>query len=128
MEMKKILLFLFSFCFFLQVSGQKIYNEQGKFYEFGIVQYMYDGSNGKFTSCGAVFLAPSKENQSERYYTDENGKQVVFYNFAGCINHFMYKGWTIMDINYSENSFLVRREITKEEADALAERCIKKVK
>ena len=37
----------------------------------------------------------------------------------------MYLVWEVLDIVYRENMFLIRREITKEEAMALSEKCIK---
>jgi len=34
-------------------------------------------------------------------------------------------GWEILDIDKNDNSFIIRREITKDDAKALSDACVK---
>lgn len=125
--MKRIFFAIICLCACLQINAQRVYNEKGKYYEIGIVDYELRGIDGRTTSAGAFYTAPSSTSK-DKYYRDENGTFVVFKNFAGCINYFMYKGWEVLDIDYNDNKFMIRREITKDDAEALAKNCLKQKK
>lgn len=122
--MKKVILSLLLLCCVMNMSAQRIYNEKGKYYEIGIVDYELRGIDGRISSAGAFYMAPSSTSK-DKYYRDANGKFVVFKNFAACINYFMYLGWEILDIDKNDNSFIIRREITKDDAKALSDACVK---
>ena len=121
--MKKAILFILFFCASLQMNAQQVYNEEGKYYELGYVDYLV-----AFDSPGyAFFYAPSITPQQEQY-KNENGLNVLFKNFMACVQYFMSKGWSVFDIDYPHNLFMIRREITKEQAEKLASECIKDLK
>lgn len=122
--MKKVILSLLLLCCVMNMSAQRIYNENGKYYEIGIVDYELRGIDGRISSAGAFYMTPSSTSK-DKYYRDANGKFVVFKNFAACINYFMYLGWEILDIDKNDNSFIIRREITKDDAKALSDACVK---
>ncbi len=122
--MKNIITIILLLCISLQANAQVVYNEEGKYYEFGTVDYGKRGDDGRMNAANAYFECPSTQGKDSRY-RDENGKVVVFKNFASCINYFMLKGWTVLDIRTPDNFFFVRREISKEEADKIKNACIK---
>lgn len=126
--MKKYLLSIVCLCTFIQLNAQRVYNEEGKYYEMGYVEY---GTSSKSTSSTAAYVLPRISTGSDfnsRVCTDESGKKIKFNNFFACINYFMAKDWTILDINTSECTFIIRKEITKEASEKMAQECIKEVK
>ena len=127
--MKKILFVFLFFCACLQVNAQRVYNEDGKYYEMGIV-YFKSGSNVTPSAAFCITASSCKGGYSDYIYKDEKGKDVIFNNFPACISYFMCKGWQVMDINLADNnkSFIIRKEITKEQAAKLANDCIKEKK
>lgn len=124
----------FSAC--LQINAQQFYNEDGKYYEFAYVWYQghHAASDVPYIEMPTVIGKGVKKSLKE--YTDDNGKKIVFKNFMACINYFMAKGWTVMniktayeaDLGVFDNHFYIRREITKEQAEKLAQDCIKELK
>ena len=127
--MKKVLFFILFFCACLQTNAQKVYNEEGKYYEFAYVWYRAGSTEPGI----AYMISPSKNNKwYDNEYTDDNGKKIVFNNYMACINYFMAKGWSVIDIlkgdKPGELHFYVRKEITKEQAEKLAQDCIKELK
>ena len=125
--MKKAILILLFIVGCLQMSAQRVYNEEGKFYEVGIVVYKI---GSQYTPSPAYWIKGSickGSNYSEHIYRDENGKEIIFNNFPACVTHFMCKGWQVLDITLGER-FVIRKEITKEQAEKLANDCIKERK
>ena len=88
----------------LHTTAQKVYNEDGKYYEFATIDYSKTGTASRLNSGYAFFNSPSTKKGDSKY-RDENGKVVDFWNFASCISYFSLKGWTVLDINVSENFF-----------------------
>lgn len=127
--MKKVLFFILCLCACTQMSAQKVYNEEGKYYEMGYVEY---GTSSKASSSTSALVMPRIGNKGtdfqSRVYTDESGQKIKFNNFFACINYFMTKGWSVLDINMVECTFIIRKEITKEQAKKLAQDCIKELK
>lgn len=122
--MRNIFTIFFLMYISLHANAQVVYNEEGKYYEFGSVDYGKSGAVGRMNAASAYFECPSTQSK-DGWYRDENGKLVLFKNFASCINFFMLKGWTVLDIHTPDNFFFVRREISKEEAEKLKNDCIK---
>jgi len=127
--MKKVLFFILCLCACVQMSAQKVYNEEGKYYEMGIVVYK-SGSNYMPSPAYCMTASSSKGGYSDYIYKDESGREVLFNNYPACISYFMCKGWQVLDINLADNnkSFIIRKEITKEQAAKLANDCIKEKK
>ncbi len=126
--MKKAIITLLCIIGCLQMNAQRVYTEEGKYYEMGYVEY---GTSSKSASATAAFILPRISTYSDfnsRVCTDDNGKKIKFNNFFACINYFMAKGWSILDINLSECVFVIRKEISKQEAERLAQECIKERK
>ena len=129
--MKKVLFFILFFFGCIQMNAQQIYNEEGKYYEFACVWY-----RGLFYEASLSYISsPTSDRKWEHECTDENGKKIEFKNFMACINYFMAKGWTVINIEMDfkgstsvDNHFFIRREITKEQAEKLAQNCIKELK
>jgi len=127
--MKKILIALICMCTCIQLSAQRVYNEDGKYYEVGIVVYK-SGSNYLPSTAYCMTASTCKGGYSDYIYKDESGKEVVFNNFSACISYFMCKGWQVLDINLDDNNktFIIRKEITKDQAAKLEKDCIKEKK
>lgn len=130
--MKKVLFFILFFCACLQTNAQQFYNEEGKFYEFACVWY-----HGLFHSPGLAYISSPTSHKWEQECADDSGKKIEFKNFMACINYFMAKGWTVINIAMDQdfrgstsinNHFFIRREITKEQAEKLSQDCIKDLK
>ena len=127
--MKKVIVILLCIIGCLQIHAQRVYNEEGKYYEVGVVVYK-NGSNYMPSTAYCMTASSCKGGYSDYVYKDESGKEVVFNNYPACISHFMCKGWQVLDINIGDNNknFIIRKEITKEQAAKLANECIKEKK
>lgn len=127
--MKKVLFLIIGLCACIQLNAQRVYNEDGKYYEMGVVVFK-SGSNHMSSTAFCMTASSSKGGYSDYIYKDESGKEVVFNNYPACITYFMCKGWQVLDINLGDNntSFIIRKEITKEQAAKLANDCIKEKK
>ena len=125
--MKKAIITLLCIIGCLQMNAQRVYNEEGKYYEMGIVVYKI-GSQYAPSSVYLILASLCKgNNYSEHIYRDENGKEIIFNNFPACVTYFICRGWEVLDINLGER-FIIRKEITKEQAEKLANDCIKERK
>lgn len=127
--MKRFLISIVCLCACIQMSAQRVYNEEGKYYEVGIVVYRSD-SNYMPAAAYCMTASSNKGSYLNHIYKDENGKEIIFNNFSACISFFMCKGWQVLDISLDETnkSFIIRKEITKEQAEKLANDCIKEKK
>ena len=110
-------------CFTTTISAQQVTSEDGKYYEYGTVDYESSGLQGRLGVGFAYFMKAGNEKE-DRFVKDENGKKISFKSFASCINYFSGKGWTVFSINLHDNSFLVRKEISKTEAENNIQQCI----
>ena len=118
--MKRVFMLLLFICAFAKMNAQSVTFEDGKYYEVGFVNCLV---GNKTAPTEIQLILPSYSNPKGLKYVDNDSKVVVFYNMPACMTYFSCKGWTLFNIG--EHYFMIRREITKEEAEKLADKCIK---